>query len=121
MKTTLPALPQPSAKRLAIHVTPAAARALRSGHPWLFDQGIRRLSHEGKAGDLAVLFDAERRFLAIGLYDPDSPMRVKVLQHRQTAPIDSAWFQATIARAVALRAPLAHPTNHRLPPHSRRK
>jgi len=106
MKTTLPALPQPSAKRLAIHVTPAAARALRSGHPWLFDQGIRRLSHEGKAGDLAVLFDSERRFLAIGLYDPDSPIRVKVLQHRQTATIDSAWFQVTIARAVALRAPL---------------
>lgn len=109
MKTTLPALPPPSAKRLAIHVTPAAARALRSGHPWLFDQGIRRLSHEGKAGDLAVLFDGERRFLAIGLYDPDSPIRVKVLQHRQTATIDTAWFQAVIARAIVLRAPLLTP------------
>lgn len=105
----LPYLPQPAAKRLAVHVTPAAARALRSGHPWLFDQGIRRLSHEGKAGDLAVLFDEQRRFLAIGLYDPYSPIRVKVLQHGQPAAIDADWFAERIHAAAALRAPLLTP------------
>ena len=108
----LPNLPRPAEKRLAVHVTPAAARALRSGHPWLFDQGIRRLSHEGQAGDLAVLFDAQRRFLAIGLYDPDSPIRVKVLQHGQPAPIDAAWLAERIHAAAALRAPLLTPATN---------
>lgn len=106
---SLPNLPQPAPKRLAVHVTPAAARALRSRHPWLFDQGIRRLSHEGKAGDLAVMFDEQRRFLAVGLYDPDSPIRVKVLQHGQPATIDADWFAERIGAAAALRLPLLTP------------
>jgi 23S rRNA (cytosine1962-C5)-methyltransferase len=102
----LPQLPYPSDKRIALHVTPAAERALQHGHPWLFDGGIVKQSHAGESGDLAVVFDSKRRFLAIGLYDPHSPIRVKVLQHRQSATIDRDWFQRKIAHAVALRAPL---------------
>ncbi len=100
-------LPTISQKRIAIHVKPAAEHALRSGHPWVFDQSIRKQSHEGQAGDLAVIFDRKRRFLAIGLYDPDSIIRVRVLQHRQQAQINAAWFADHIQAAVALRAPLA--------------
>jgi len=100
----LPDFPPAAAKRLAVQVTPAAERAARRGHPWLFDGGIRQISDDGRPGDLAVLFDQKRRFLAIGLYDPDSPIRVKLLQHGRPAPIDAAWFQAKISAAVARRA-----------------
>ncbi|MEI2612827.1 MAG: class I SAM-dependent rRNA methyltransferase [Candidatus Promineifilaceae bacterium] len=106
MLFNLPSLPAPANKRLAVHVTPAAARALRSGHPWLFDQGIQRQSHEGQAGDLAVLFDAERRFIAIGLYDPGSPIRVKVLHQGQPVTIDGGWLAEKIALAVRRRDPV---------------
>lgn len=102
----LNAVPPISSKRIAIHVKPAAERALRSGHPWLFDQAIRQQSHEGKPGDLAVIFDSKRRFLAIGLYDPHSPIRVKVLQHQQPAAIDSNWFAARLQTAASIRQPL---------------
>lgn len=104
--TALDALPQPSSKRIALHVIPAAERALRGGHPWLFDQAIRKQSHAGQSGDLAVIFDSARRFLAIGLYDPQSPIRVRVLQHRDQALIDRAWFAAQLHAAAARRAPL---------------
>ena len=102
----LDTLPRPSAKRIAVHVTPAAERALRAGHPWVFDQAIRSQSHEGQPGDLAVVFDAKRRFLAIGLYDPRSPIRVRVLQHREPANIDRAWFTARLRAAAEIRRPL---------------
>jgi 23S rRNA (cytosine1962-C5)-methyltransferase len=105
-------LPQVSTKRIAIHVTPAAERALHSGHPWIFDQAIRKQSHEGQPGDLAVIFDSDRRFLAIGLYDPDSPIRVRILQHHQQATINREWFTARLNTAAAIRAPLiAQQTN----------
>lgn len=99
-------LPRASAKRIAIHVKPAAERALRSGHPWVFDQAIRKQSHAGQPGDLAVIFDSQRRFLAIGLYDPHSPIRVKVLQHQQPATIDADWFTERLRAAANLRLPL---------------
>lgn len=109
-------LPRPAEKRVALHVKPAAERALRKGHPWLFEGAIRKQSHDAQAGDLAVIFDTNRRFLAIGLYDPDSPIRVKVLQHRDSATINRDFFHAKIAAAAQIRAPLAekNTTGYRL-------
>ncbi|MBI5824897.1 MAG: class I SAM-dependent methyltransferase [Chloroflexi bacterium] len=99
-------LPAPSAKRIALHVTAPAERALRQGHPWVFDQSITEQSHEGAPGDLAVIFDNKRRFLAIGLYDPTSTIRVRVLQSRQPAAINAEWFQNKLQLAAQIREPL---------------
>ncbi len=104
--TALAHIPGPADRRIALRVTPAAERSLRRGHPWLFDRAIRRQSHEGRAGDLAVIFDRKRRFLAVGLYDPHSPIRVRILHHGKPAAINRDWFEARLAAAVQLRAPL---------------
>ena len=99
-------VPPPAARRLALRVTPAAQRALRQGHPWLFDQAISEMHSEGQPGDLAVIFDDHRRFLAIGLYDPTSMLRVRVLQHTTPQTIDAGWFAGKLHQAAALRAGL---------------
>lgn len=92
--------------RLAIRVHPRAERAVRRGHPWVFAEGIKQQRHEGRAGDLAVLFDGDNRFLAIGLYDPDSPIRVRILHHGEPETIDGEWFAARIKAAYQARAEL---------------
>ena len=107
MMETLDYLPHPSERRIALRVTPAAERALRGGHPWVFDQAVLSQNHAGQPGDLAVIFDSKRRFMAVGLYDPDSPIRVRVLQHRTPATIDRAWFEDRLRAAAARRDPLA--------------
>lgn len=98
---------EPAERNIAVHVSQSAQRAIRQGHPWLYAQAIERQSHEGQPGDLAVIFDHKRRFLAVGLYDPASPIRVRVLQAGEPAPIDAGWFAQKIADAVQRRAPLA--------------
>lgn len=95
-----------SPDRIAVHLFPRAERAVRAGHPWVFESGIRNIRREGKPGDLAVLFDRDDRFLAVGLYDPGSPIRVRVLQHQTPAPIDEAWFGERLRRAWQRREPL---------------
>ena len=109
-------IPEASKKRLAVRVTPAAERAVRSGHPWLFDQGIQSMSHAGKPGDLAVIFDRKQRFLGIGLYDPQSPIRVRMLHHGSPAQIDAGWFGEQLKMAVFIRIPLqeTNTTGYRL-------
>ncbi len=92
-------LPEPAPQRIAIRVRPSAERAIRAGHPWLYVDAIRRQSHEGQAGDLAVIFDRKGRFLAIGLYDPTSPIRVRILHQGQSMPIDGDWFARCISAA----------------------
>ncbi len=95
-------------RRIAVHVTPAAERSIRSGHPWVFENSIRKQSFNGRPGDLAVLFDRKRRFLAVGLYDPTSSIRVRILQAGKQAAIDAAWLQERLAAAAAIRRPLRH-------------
>ena len=97
-------LPTPSAKRLAVRITPDATRHVKVGHPWVYDDSITSLSHRGAPGDLAVIFDNEREFLAIGLYDPASPIRIKVLHRGKPAQIDGTWWQAQLTKAMAKRA-----------------
>ena len=63
-------IPRPAGRHLAFRVTPAGQRALRGGHPWLFAEAVTRQGAGGEPGDLAVIFDDRRDFLAIGLYDP---------------------------------------------------
>ncbi len=107
MSYDLSDLPEPGARRLAVRLTPAGQHAVRHGHPWVFDHAIRSVSPEGRAGDLAVIFDDYRRFLAVGLYDPGSPIRVRVLQQGTPATIGVPWFRDRIAAAASIREPLA--------------
>jgi len=106
MSSMLDRLPSPPERRVSLRVTPDAERRLRQGHPWLYDQAIRKQSHQARAGELAVVYDGKNRFLAIGLYDPHSPIRVRVLQAGAPAPIDPAWFQARLSAAIQRRAAL---------------
>lgn len=98
-----------------MRTTADARRRLRAGHPWLYEGSIRETSREGAPGDLAVVFDDDRRFVAVGLWDPTSPIRVKVLHEGSPATIDATWFRARLGEAAARRASLpadeAAPTN----------
>lgn len=94
-------------KRLAVKLKPAAQRMVKKGHPWVFEGGITKLSAEGEAGDLAIIYDNKKnKFLACGFYDPHSPIRIKILQVHQPATIDGAWLAQKIATAKAKREPL---------------
>lgn len=99
-------LPSPNDSRLAVKLTPDALRRIRADHPWVYDKSVESVNHEGAPGDVAVVFDKNRKFAAIGLWDPESPIRLKMLHVGKPTTIDAAWFTTRIAEAVATRAPL---------------
>src|SRR6185503_8806311 len=88
---------------LRLRVTAAAETAVRSGHPWVFAKSIREQNREGRLGELAVIYDRNDRFLAIGLFDPDSPLRVRVLHAGKPVTIDAVWWRERLRRAMACR------------------
>lgn len=103
----LTAFPAPAAKPVRLRVSASAESSLRRGHPWLYAERIQEQGREGAAGDLAVVFDRKRAFLAVGLLDPHSPIRLRVLRARQSGPVDAAFFAERLAAALARRAELA--------------
>lgn len=100
----LDGLPEPAERRLAVRVTPDALRRIRARHPWVYDRSIESVNHDdGRPGDLGIVFDRNRKFAAIGLWDPDSPIRLRMIHVGDPVTIDAAWFAARIAESVARR------------------
>jgi 23S rRNA (cytosine1962-C5)-methyltransferase len=92
--------------RLRLRVTPDAVRQIRSGHPWLFADSIREQNREGEPGELAIIYDRNNKFLAVGLFDPDSPIRLRVLHTGKPTTIEAAWWRERLRAAIARRADL---------------
>jgi len=92
---------------VTIRLTRSAERWVRKQHPWLYAESIRAQSREAAAGDLAVIFDHDRKLLALGLYDPDSAIRIRILHRGGPRPIDRAFFGGRIRAAESLRGGLA--------------
>jgi 23S rRNA (cytosine1962-C5)-methyltransferase len=98
--------------RLRLRVTAAAESIVRSRHPWLFADSIREQNREGETGELAVIYDRQDKFLAVGLFDPDSPIRVRILHAGKPATIDDAWWRERLGSTMARRAGLLDATTN---------
>ncbi|HXI73141.1 MAG TPA: class I SAM-dependent methyltransferase [Verrucomicrobiae bacterium] len=116
MKDLSQAPNNPPATRLRLRITAAAESIVRSGHPWLFADSIHELNRAGQLGELAVIYDRKDKFLAVGLFDPDSPIRVRILHAGKPATIDAAWWQTRLEQALVRREGLfdAQTTGYRL-------
>jgi 23S rRNA (cytosine1962-C5)-methyltransferase len=100
-------LPEITPKRLAIKLKLKAEKMIKRQHPWVFESSIVKLSKTGNPGDLAVIFeDRKNSFLACGLYDPYSPIRIKIIQFEKGETINEAWFAKKIGIAFSLRTNL---------------
>jgi 23S rRNA (cytosine1962-C5)-methyltransferase len=90
-------------KRLRLRISAVAETQLRAGHPWVFADSVREQNREGQPGELAVVFDRKDQFLAIGLFDPDSPIRVRVLHSGKPQTIDARWWAARLTETLERR------------------
>lgn len=104
------------AVRLRLRITAAAESAVRAGHPWVFSDSVLEANRPGQTGELAVIFDKKDKFLAIGFYDAESPLRVRILHVGKPQTIDAAWWRGRLAEAVSKRHDLfdASTTGYRL-------
>ncbi|MDG2052220.1 MAG: class I SAM-dependent rRNA methyltransferase [Flavobacteriaceae bacterium] len=92
---------------MAVKLTTIGERSVRSGHPWIFTDSIEKINKEGTSGDIAIIFShTKNKVIGVGLYDPDSPIRIKILHHDGGAKLDIDFFSNKIKKAFAIRVPL---------------
>ncbi len=84
-------------------------RSLLRRHPWVFEGGIA--SGRADTGETVRVQAADGRFLAWAAYSPQSSIRLRAWSFDEAERIDAAFFERRIARAVALRARLAVPSD----------
>lgn len=99
---TLPAClhPRPT---LRVRLLDHAEKKIRQGHPWIFAESITAQNRDGDAGEMAVVYDRHDKFLAVGLYDPGSPIRIRVLHAGKPKKLDDVWWEERLQEALARR------------------
>jgi len=97
---------KPKIQALRLRLAAAAESVVRAGHPWVFAASVRRQNRPGKTGELAVIYDRNNEFLAAGLFDPDSPIRVRILHSGKPQPLDRDWWRRHLQQAQSRRAGL---------------
>ncbi len=78
------------------------AATIRLGHPWVFD-GAVSVPAGMTAGQIMDLHDGRGRFLARGLYDPRSPIALRLWTRDPQQPVDEALLRERLRQAAALR------------------
>ncbi len=76
---------------------------LRRGMPWIFDKYCH-LDGEASAGDLVAVYNRRDKCIAIGLHDPYSPIRVRILG--QKCIFDETYIARAFRNALQSRIAL---------------
>jgi 23S rRNA (cytosine1962-C5)-methyltransferase len=100
-------------KTLRLRLRPTAESIVRSGHPWVFADSVKEQNREGAAGEIAVIFDRNDKFLAVGFYDPESPIRVRIIHAGKPVQIDSVFWKTRFNEALSKRRFDANTTGYR--------
>ncbi len=99
--------PEISPKALAVKLSAQGERSVRNHHPWIFSESIEKINKEGESGDVAIIFShTKNKAIGVGLYDPHSPIRIKMLHFEGGATINASFFSEKIENAFALRKEL---------------
>lgn len=85
-----------------VHLAKDLRESIEGGHPWLYDQALRKLPDSLQRGQLVRIAHRDK-VLGTGFVDPRGPIAVRILQLGD-APIDSAWIRETSASAAKMRA-----------------
>jgi 23S rRNA (cytosine1962-C5)-methyltransferase len=89
----------PSAR---ISLKPRRARPFFARHPWVFESSIERIHGQPGPGDEVDVSSHEGQFIARGLFNPSSNIRVRLYRWNE-GPLDEPFWAGLIAAAVRLR------------------
>ena len=76
-------------------------------HPWVFAGAIARVDGDPGPGDVVELRADDGKFIAQGLFNPHSNIRVRLYAWNEEATFDEAFWGERIDRAIALRRQLS--------------
>jgi 23S rRNA (cytosine1962-C5)-methyltransferase len=75
-------------------------------HPWIFSGAIEKLNGKPDNGDLVMVTDHNKEFIAFGFYNSFSRVAVRLLEWHPDVKIDEEWWRNRVKKAVEARKPI---------------
>jgi 23S rRNA (cytosine1962-C5)-methyltransferase len=92
-----------SASLPVLTLKPRRALPFFSRHPWVFAGAIATIPEGLPPGAEVELHSHEKGFIARGMYNPDSQIRVRLYSWDEAVPLDDNFWRKRVDDAVALR------------------
>jgi 23S rRNA (cytosine1962-C5)-methyltransferase len=89
-----------------VFIKPKRARPFFGRHPWVLDSAILRVDGNPDSGDVVDVVTHDGNFIARGLWNASSRIRVRLYSFMQDQALDQIFWNARIENAVALRQQL---------------
>jgi 23S rRNA (cytosine1962-C5)-methyltransferase len=89
-----------------VFIKPKRARPFFGRHPWVLDSAILRVDGNPDSGDVVDVVTHDGNFIARGLWNVSSRIRVRLYSFMQDQALDPIFWNARIENAVALRQQL---------------
>ena len=89
-----------------IVLKPRKALPFFSRHPWVFQGAVDWLVGEPQPGDMVDVIDDAERFVARGLFNPQSQICVRLYSWDEAVPLDESFWSQRLDDAIALRCEL---------------
>lgn len=86
-----------------IVLLPRRAKPFYARHPWVFPGAIAEIEGEPKDGDAVEVYSHGGTFIAHGLYNSKSRIRVRLYSWEFDKPIDDAFFRQRLQAAIQFR------------------
>ena len=113
--TAAAALGAPSPATAArVILRPRKALPFYGRHPWVLDSAIDRVERTGPDTDEALdgqivdLFNDKGKFIARGLFNSQSRIRVRLYTWQAAEPLDDAFFRRQLTSAIELRRQIGY-------------
>jgi len=97
---------EPGLPTATVLVKAKRARPFFGRHPWVLDTAIDRVEGTPADGDVVDLATHEGRFIARGIWNASSRLRVRLYAFESDVPLDAPFWRSRIQTAVALRRTL---------------
>ena len=87
---------------------PRKARPFYGRHPWVLDSAIDRVEGSPADGDIVDLLGDKGKFIARGVFNSRSRIRVRLYTWDAAKPLDDAFWRQRIEAAIQLRRQIGY-------------
>ena len=103
-----PRVTAPGLGAAQVILRPRKVRPFFGRHPWVLESAIARVEGDAADGDVVELISDKGKFVARGLYNTQSRIRVRLYTWSSSEAIDDAFWRRRLETAILLRRQLGY-------------
>ncbi len=96
----------PGFARAQAILKPRRARPFYARHPWVLDSAVDRVDGNPADGDIVDLLNEKQKFIARGIYNSHSRIRVRLYTWDAAEGLTTEWLKQRLLAAIELRRQL---------------